>query len=170
MSFKKFKDLILGVVMLLFSGFYLYFAQQIKTRPKLTPSYASAQIVPVLLGTLLAVLSVIMIVQSVLKLRKAGAVSSHEDTPASDKSGMISVALTFAVMIIYTLVLPVLGFCLSTFVYLLLQILILAPKEKRNIKLFVLISVVFTAVVFVVFRIGLQQLLPRGIIESLLGF
>ena len=169
MSFKKFKDLILGVVMLLFSGFYLYFAQQIKTRPKLTPSYASAQIVPVLLGTLLAALSVIMIVQNVLKLRKGG-MTSDEDTPASDKSGMISVALTFAVMIIYTLVLPVLGFCLSTFVYLLLQILILAPKEKRNIKLFVLISVVFTAVVFVVFRIGLQQLLPRGIIESLLGF
>ena len=169
MSFKKFKDLILGVVMLLFSGFYLYFAQQIKTRPKLTPSYASAQIVPVLLGTLLAALSVIMIVQSVLKLKKGG-MTSDEDTPASDKSGMISVALTFAVMIIYTLVLPVLGFCLSTFVYLLLQILILAPKEKRNIKLFVLISVVFTAVVFVVFRIGLQQLLPRGIIESLLGF
>ena len=169
MSFKKFKDLILGVVMLLFSGFYLYFAQQIKTRPKLTPSYASAQIVPVLLGTLLAALSVIMIVQSVLKLRKGG-MASDEDTPASDKSGMISVALTFAVMIGYTLVLPVLGFCLSTFVYLILQILILAPKEKRNIKLFVLISVVFTAVVFVVFRIGLQQLLPRGIIESLLGF
>lgn len=169
MSFKKCKDLILGVVMLLFSGFYLYFAKQIKTRPKLTPSYASAQIVPTLLGILLAVLSVIMIVQSVLKLKKGG-MTSDEDTPASDKSGMISVALTFAVMIIYTLVLPVLGFCLSTFVYLLLQILILAPKEKRNIKLFVLISVVFTAVVFVVFRIGLQQLLPRGIIESLLGF
>ena len=169
MSFKKCKDLILGVVMLLFSGFYLYFAKQIKTRPKLTPSYASAQIVPTLLGILLAVLSVIMIVQSVLKLKKGG-MTSDEDTPASDKSGMISVALTFAVMIIYTLVLPVLGFCLSTFVYLILQILILAPKEKRNIKLFVLISVVFTAVVFVVFRIGLQQLLPRGIIESLLGF
>ena len=169
MSFKKCKDLILGVVMLLFSGFYLYFAKQIKTRPKLTPSYASAQIVPTLLGILLAVLSVIMIVQSVLKLKKGG-MTSDEDTPASDKSGMISVALTFAVMIGYTLVLPVLGFCLSTFVYLILQILILAPKEKRNIKLFVLVSVVFTAVVFVVFRIGLQQLLPRGIIESLLGF
>ena len=169
MSFKKCKDLILGVVMLLFSGFYLYYAQQIKTRPKLTPAYASAQIVPTLLGILLAVLSVIMIVQSVLKLKK-GSMASDEDAPVSDKSGMISVALTFAVMIIYTLVLPVLGFCLSTFVYLILQILILAPKEKRNIKLFVLISVVFTAVVFVVFRIGLQQLLPRGIIESLLGF
>lgn len=169
MSFKKCKDLILGVVMLLFSGFYLYFAKQIKTRPKLTPSFASAQIVPTLLGILLAVLSVIMIVQSVLKLKKGG-MASDEDTPVSDKSGMISVALTFAVMIGYTLVLPVLGFCLSTFVYLILQILILAPKEKRNIKLFVLVSVVFTAVVFVVFRIGLQQLLPRGIIESLLGF
>lgn len=31
MSFKKCKDLILGVAMLLFSGFYLLYAQQIKT-------------------------------------------------------------------------------------------------------------------------------------------
>ena len=42
MSFKKCKDLILGIVMLLFSGFYLINATQIKTRPKLTPGYASA--------------------------------------------------------------------------------------------------------------------------------
>ena len=48
MSFKKCKDLILGIVMLLFSGFYLIYAQQIKTRPKLTPSYASARIMPTL--------------------------------------------------------------------------------------------------------------------------
>ena len=46
MSFKKYRDLILGVAALAFSGFYLYNATQIKTRPKLTPSYASAQIVP----------------------------------------------------------------------------------------------------------------------------
>ena len=59
MSFKKYRDLILGVAALAFSGFYLYNATQIKTRPKLTPSYASAQIVPITLGILLALMAVL---------------------------------------------------------------------------------------------------------------
>ena len=70
MSFKKCKDLILGIVMLALSGFYLFYAKQIKTRPKLTPSYASAQVIPTLLGILLAVLSAVLIYQGIRKLKR----------------------------------------------------------------------------------------------------
>lgn len=166
MSFKKCKDLILGVVMLLFSGFYLYYAQQIKTRPKLTPAYASAQIMPKLLGILLAVLSVLCIIQGIKKVRTA----DDGEKKKADKGDIMAVTLTFAVIIGYTLILPTLGFCLSTVIYLFLQMNVLAPKEKRNYVLFAIVAVVFTAFVFVAFRVGLQQLLPRGIIESLIGF
>ena len=166
MSFKKCKDLILGVVMLLFSGFYLYYAQQIKTRPKLTPAYASAQIMPKLLGILLAILSVLCIIQGIKKVRTA----DEGEKKKADKGDIMAVTLTFAVIIGYTLILPTLGFCLSTEIYLFLQMNILAPKEKRNYVLFAVVAVVFTAFVFVAFRVGLQQLLPRGIIESLIGF
>lgn len=166
MSFKKCKDLILGVVMLLFSGFYLYYAQQIKTRPKLTPAYASAQIMPKLLGMLLAILSVLCIIQGIKKVRTA----DEGEKKKADKGDIMAVTLTFAVIIGYTLILPTLGFCLSTAIYLFLQMNILAPKAKRNYVLFAVVAVVFTAFVFVAFRVGLQQLLPRGIIESLIGF
>lgn len=167
MTFKKCKDLILGVVMLLFSGFYLFNAQQIKTRPKLTPSYASARIVPTLLGILLAALSVLCIIQGVKKLRQPDdGVSAQK----ADKGDVIAVALTFAVIIGYTMILQPLGFCLATMIYLFLQMNILAPTAKRNYLLFAIVSIVFTFFVFFAFRVGLQQLLPRGIIESLLGF
>ena len=166
MSFKKCKDLILGVVMLLFSGFYLYYAQQIKTRPKLTPAYASAQIMPKLLGMLLAILSVLCIIQGIKKVRTA----DEGEKKKADTGDIMAVTLTFAVIIGYTLILPTLGFCLSTVIYLFLQMNVLAPKEKRNYVLFAIVAVVFTAFVFVAFRVGLQQLLPRGIIESLIGF
>lgn len=166
MSFKKCRDIILGIVMLLFSGFYLFFAQQVKTRPKLTPSYASARIVPILLGVLLAILSVICIIEGVSKMKKA----DDEKSKPADKGDVMAVVLTFAVIIGYILVMPELGFCLSTVAFLFLQMLILAPKDKRNYALFAIVAVVFTAFVFVAFRVGLQQLLPRGIIESLLGF
>ena len=166
MSFKKCKDLILGVVMLAFSGFYLFFAQQIKTRPKLTPGYASAKIMPTLLGVLLAILSVFCIVQGIRQMKAADEAQAKK----LDRGDLMAVVFTFAVIIGYILVMPILGFILSTVIYLFLQMLILAPAEKRNYLLFAIVAVVFTALVFVAFRIGLQQLLPRGIIENLLGF
>ena len=167
MSFKKCRDLILGIVMLALSAFYLYFAQQIKTRPKLTPSYASARVLPTLLGILLAILSVALIVLSVKKLKTA---EVQETSKGSSREDLISVALTIAVIIAYIFVMDMTGFILATMLYLFCQMMILAPKEKRNPGLFAIVSVIFTVVVFVAFRIGLKQLLPRGIIESLIGF
>ena len=167
MSFKKCKDLILGIVMLAFSGFYLIYAQQIKTRPKLTPSYASARIMPVLLGALLAILSVVCIIQGVRKMK---APEGEDAAKKLDRGDLMAVVFTFAVIIGYIMVMPMLGFILSTVIYLFLQMLILAPADKRNYVLFAIVAVVFTVLVFVAFRVGLQQLLPRGVIEGLLGF
>ena len=167
MSFKKCRDLILGIVMLLVSGLYLFFAQQIKTRPKLTPGYASARIMPTLLGVLLAVLSILCIVQGLRKLKEP---ETDSQAKKMDRGDLAAVLLTFAVIIGYILILPVAGFILSTILYLFLQMIILSPAEKRNYGLFCLVAVVFTAIVFVAFRVGMQQLLPRGVIESLLGF
>ncbi len=167
MRFKKYRDLGFGVAALLFSAFYLISAEQIKTRPKLTPSYASAKIMPVLLGVLLAVLSVVCIIQGIRKIRSAETESSQT---SGNKGDAMAVLLTFLVIIGYILIMPMAGFILSTILYLFLQMLVLAPNEKRNPVLFAIIAVVFTALVFVAFRIGLQQLLPRGVIENLLGF
>lgn len=164
MSFKKCRDLILGVVMLAFSGFYLFFTQQIKTRPKLTPSYANARIMPTILGVLLAIVSIVCIVQGIKKMR------SHDQEEAGEKTDVMTVVLTFAVIIGYIMIMQPLGFILSTVIYLFLQMLVLAPADKRNILLFAIISVAFTAFLFVAFRIGLTMMLPRGIIESLIGF
>ena len=75
-----------------------------------------------------------------------------------------------AVIIAYIMLMQPLGFCLSTVLYLFFQMLVLAPAEKRKPVLFACIAVGFTVFVFIAFRVGLQQLLPRGIIESLLGF
>ena len=169
MSFKKYRDIILGVLMLAFSGFYLTVADGIKTRPKLTPAYASAQIVPKLLGVLLAVLAVLCIIEGVYKMKKYGTTMTNAKK-GEGKGDAFAVIATFALMITYALVLPTVGFCLSTMVYLFLQISLLAPAAKRNTKLFAIVAVAFTMFVFFAFRVGLQMLLPRGVIEALLGF
>lgn len=166
MSFKKMRDLILGVFMLAVSGFYLFFAQQIKTKPKLTPSYASDRIMPTILGILLAILSIVLIIQGIKRMKALDA----DDGKKMDKADAMAVVYTFVIIIGYIILMPIAGFCLSTVIYLFLQMIVLAPPDKRNYVLFAIVAVVFTALVFVAFRMGLQQLLPRGPIEALLGF
>ena len=164
MSFKKCRDLILGVVTLLLGGFYMYFATQIKTRPKLTPSYSSSQVIPRLLGILLIILSVLLIIQGIRKLKLPEAASSK-----MDRGDLVSVVLTIVCILGYVLLMQPLGFCLATVIYLFCQMIVLAPRDKRNYVLFAVVAVAFTAVVFVAFRLGLNQLLPRGVIEGLVG-
>ena len=168
LTFKKCRDLILGILMLALGVAYTILAQQVKTRPKITPSYSSARIFPTLLGILLIILSVLLIIQGIRNMKKEGA--EEEKASAMSKVDLASIVLTFACMIVYIALLPQIGFILSTVIYLFFQITILAPKEKRNILLFALIAVVFTAIAFVAFRIGLSQMLPRGPIESMLGY
>ena len=58
------------------------------------------------------------------------------------------------------------GFILSTMVYLLLQMLVLSPDDERDPKhiiRLVIIDVIFTLVVFFLFRYGFKIVLPAGI-------
>ena len=167
MSFKKYRDVILGVVMLLFSGLYLYYAQQIVLRPQIDSQLCQrcyhAQTCWVFFWRYCL---------SFVSFR--GSARSKRQTIKEKRSLTKAICclrfLRVAVIIGYTTILKPLGFCLSTVIFLFLQMLVLAPPDKRRYLLFAIVSVVFTAIVFVAFRIGLQMLLPRGIIEILLGF
>ncbi len=165
-SFRKTKDLILGVVLLALGIAYTVMARNVKTRPKLVPSYANAQIFPTILGILLIVLSAVLIFQGAKKFMKG----EEEKGEKMSRVDLISIVLTFALMVLYIIILPVCGFMISTMIYLFLQISILAPDGKRNYVLFAIIAVVFTILAFVAFRIGLSQILPRGPLEALIGY
>ena len=170
LTFKRCRDLILGIILLAFGITYTVLADQIKRGNKLIQrnvgDFAHARIIPTLLGILLIALAVILIVQGILHLRK----EDNEPAKKMSKVDMFSIVLTFAAMILYIVILPRLGFMLSTILYLFGQITILAPKDKRNYRLFAIVAVVFTILAFVAFRIGLTQMLPRGPLEALIGY
>lgn len=169
MFFKKFKDLILGVVMAAFAVFYEVNASQIKTRPKLTPAYASAPAIPKFLGWLLLGLAVLLIVQGIMKIIKFD--PEKETVKKMAKGDMIAVTCTIGVIALYIVLLANgFGFILASMIYLFLQMIVLAPPEKRNFLLFAIIAVVFAVAVFFIFREGLSQLLPRGPIEKFFGY
>ena len=170
LTFKRCRDLILGIVLLALGIAYTVMAQNIKQGNKLVQrnvgTFAHARIIPTILGILLIVLAVVLIIQGIIKFIK----DDGEAGKKMSKVDMFSILLTFAAMILYIILLPILGFMLATMIYLFGQITILAPKEKRNYLLFAIIAVVFTIIAFVAFRIGLTQMLPRGPLEALIGY
>ena len=170
LTFKRCRDLILGIVLLALGIAYTVMAQNIKQGNKLVQrnvgTFAHARIIPTILGILLIVLAVVLIIQGIIKFIKDDGAAGKK----MSKVDMFSILLTFAAMILYIILLPILGFMLATMIYLFGQITILAPKEKRNYLLFAIIAVVFTIIAFVAFRIGLTQMLPRGPLEALIGY
>jgi len=170
LNFKKCRDLILGVVLLVLGIIYTVMADQIKRGNKLVQrnvgDFAHARIIPTLLGVLLIILAVAIIIQGIKHFKE----DDGESVKKMSRVDVFSIILTFAAMILYIIILPYLGFILSTILYLFGQITVLAPKDKRNYLLFAIVAVVFTIIAFVAFRIGLTQMLPRGPIEALLGY
>ena len=87
--------------------------------------------------------------------------SRHPDT-ADYKRVLFSLVAS----IVYVNVLSPIGFIISTLVYLFVQITILAPdahRTKKDLIQYLVIDVIFTFVVYFLFRYGFKIVLPAGI-------
>ena len=83
--------------------------------------------------------------------------------PSSD---YVRVGLAFVGILVYAFALKTIGFILLTVVFLPFEMFILCPDERRSKKeliRLIIISVIFTIVVFFLFRYGFKILLPAGL-------
>lgn len=163
--FKKFGDLIVSICYLALAIALIVLA---KALPKSTVMEIGPDFMPTVVGVICLVLSLLLLVQAITKLRsKDGALKAagEETGEASDYKRVIeSLILALA----FVNVLKPVGFIISTLVYLALQIIVLAPNDKRtkkDILLYLIIDVVFTFVVYFLFRYGFKIVLPAGLIK-----
>ncbi len=151
---KKYKELFLGILCVLFAAFYLY--QTTKIKP-LIKTVFDAKVMPRFLGTALLVIGILQIVRGLKVLRTYAPASGEE-------KDMKNFLLMLLVIFAYIVALRPVGFIISTVVCLFLQMMLLAPKEKVSILKFGILSVVFTVAIYYIFRYGLQLVLPMGIL------
>ena len=75
--------------------------------------------------------------------------------------------ITLALIAVYIFCLEPIGFLLSTFVYLVIQMLVLADeshRKKKDILLFVLLSLVVSAGIYLLFTRVFYLMLPSGLL------
>lgn len=158
MYLKKYGDLAVGIVFLIIAAVFYVLAGQL---PPSLLGGVGADFVPKLLAVGTGILSVLQIISGVKTMRRdfTGETIAEEDRPE-----YVRVLATIVAFGIYVTVMETVGFLISSTVYLFVQMVILAPKEKRNFLLLAVIAVVFNIVVYLIFRNALNVMLPKGIL------
>lgn len=158
MLIKKYGDIIVGVFFMILSGFVVVLSRSL---PKSAIMAIGPEFMPTVIGAVTFVLALLLTVISIVNVK-----NKVIDIDEAVKNDYVRVLGSFIVIVAYVMILRPVGFILSTIVYLPIQMFLLAPVEKRGgkeiIKLAV-IAVVFTLVVFFLFRYGFKIILPQGI-------
>ncbi|MBQ6506775.1 MAG: tripartite tricarboxylate transporter TctB family protein [Clostridia bacterium] len=160
MFLKKYGDLIVSIFYTIVSVAMLILASML---PKSKVMAIGPDFMPTVIGILTLALSVILLIQTIGKLRKG-----EEVTGEKDNSDYKRVLASLILATIYVNILMPVGFIISTLLYLVLQITVLAPDDKRTKKdliKYAIITVVFTLVVYFLFRYGFKIILPQGILK-----
>ena len=159
MFFQKYGDLVVGVFYGVLSILVIAAARAL---PKSKVMEVGPDFMPTVVGVIMLILALILIVQSVRKLMK----QSPDTKYAEDNSDYKRVFGSLILALAYVNVLKPVGFILSTLIYLAHQIYVLAPDDargKKDILRYLLIDVIFTFIVFFLFRYGFKIVLPAGI-------
>ncbi|MCR4745695.1 MAG: tripartite tricarboxylate transporter TctB family protein [Lachnospiraceae bacterium] len=159
MFFKKYGDIVTGIFFSVFSIVMILMAQLL---PKSKVMDIGPDFMPTVVGVIMLILSVILLIQSIRSFNSN--VESLKDY--KDESDYKRMIMSLILCLFYVYLLQPVGFIITTFVYLILQITVLAPDEnrsKKDIIKYSIISLIFTLAVFFLFRYGFVIVLPAGI-------
>lgn len=159
---KKPNDLLIGIICLLFSLFYLVNALSIKVFAGDGATFISSRTIPMMWGILMSCLSLRLIWRGWKEYAHTSAEPGERRTPGVWWKENHTVVITLALLLGYVVGLYSAGFLISTALYLFLQILILTPRGKARPVLTAVLSIVVTACVYGLFVYALHVPLPAG--------
>lgn len=160
MFFKKYGDIVVGVFFMVLSAIIIVMAQML---PKSKVMDIGPDFMPMVIGIITFILAAILTFLSIKNFKMRAAEIDPSGIAECDYKRVLESIL---LVLIYVFLMRPVGFILTTLVFLLAQMLVLSPDNERGkaaiIKL-AIIDVLFTFVVFFLFRYGFKIVLPAGI-------
>lgn len=158
----KYDDLVLGILFLVISVLYYVGAARL---PSSKLFAVGADFVPKIYGAGLFILSIAFILFGTKKVKTHRPEAPVEEEFPVEYDRVLRVSTVFA---LYILLFNFLGFVLSTFIFMLVEMLLFAPdgkRRKKDILLYAVISAIFSVGLYYAFRSGFHVLLPKGILN-----
>ena len=159
MHSKKHVELLIGLFFLLFTIIYI---SQIPAIRITRVSTVDSALYPKVMAALLLLLTLAQLYVGLKKLQQKD--QAGEGQGKRKYKGALQ---TLILAIVYVVALEPVGFFISSFVYIFLQILVMCPPEKVRHAQFAIIAVAAAGIINGVFRFGLNLMLPLGILEML---
>jgi len=162
------KEIFPGVVITIFAIFIFISSFSLKS---LQMNPVGSDFLPKIVSTLAFLGSVIINIPIVIRLIKNR--KRNRDVATNRKSQQVnldkaakrySTLITLGLITLYIVMMGLLGFIISTSLYLFIQIILLAPKEKRKPIMIGIISIVSSLVIYLIFRYAFTIVLPVGIL------
>ncbi|MBQ9596115.1 MAG: tripartite tricarboxylate transporter TctB family protein [Synergistaceae bacterium] len=160
MFFRKYGDIITGLFYAVLGAVVISLAGQL---PKSRVMKIGPDFMPMVIGIIILVLALMLLFSAVKNFKANAAKAYAADADTSDYKRVLA---SLVLVVIYVNILAPVGFIISTLAYLFLQIIVLAPNDRRdskNIMMYAVIDVVFVFAVFFLFRYGFKIVLPAGI-------
>ena len=160
MFWKKYGDYITSIFFIFISIAMILAA---RTLPKSKIMKLGPDFMPTVIGIVTLILAIILLIQTIKNTKIRNAELANAKPEECDYQKMLT---SLGLILIYVFILKPVGFIISTLLYLLSQFAALAPKEKvtkKNVTEWAILDVVFTLVVFFLFRYGFTIVLPAGI-------
>lgn len=160
MFIKKYGDIIVGGFFMILSAGMMIMAKML---PKSTIMDIGPDFMPMCIGIVTFVLAAALAFLNLKNLKMRTAESEKMEKEDLDYKRMLT---SFMLILVYVYLLQPVGFIVTTILYLPFQMYVLAPDEKktkRDIIQLAVTSVIFTFVVFFLFRYGFKIILPAGI-------
>jgi putative tricarboxylic transport membrane protein len=150
-SLMKKADLITGVFLLILSGYVIN--EALGMTPSRTFGPGSG-FLPLWLGVILAVLSLILLAGAALR-----ATDEQDHSPFPGKTGIIAVVKVLGGLALFTLLMETAGFITSIFLFV---AYLMKVVERERWPMTALIAVLTTAGLYIVFHVLLGVTLPRN--------
>jgi len=165
---RRFSDIYSSILFLILSVFIYIFSLKIKVS---TVSSVGPDILPKTVAIGIGLLAIIQLIKSVTKYRREQVLNespekemtleanTSTESPVSYKTLLATIALVIG----YIIFMEKLGFLITNFIYLVLQIYLLSDKNKKKVPLYILISAVVSFSIYYLFRNVFYLLLPSGV-------
>ncbi len=138
---EKIKEIICSVIFAVFGG--CMYLEASKIRPVMEKDLGSG-FFPKIVGLSILLVAVIQLIQTI---KREPPKDKNQDADEDTKGGLF----TIAAIVGYTILYDLLGFILSTVLYLFVQICILSNRGNRNYKLFAAISLITPIIIYGLF-------------------
>ncbi|MDR3172713.1 MAG: tripartite tricarboxylate transporter TctB family protein [Treponema sp.] len=176
MNYKQ--EMGVGIFFLVLATLYLAGSLTISSFDPFGNSTLNSRAIPQLIGGLIAVLSIIHITGNILRMKKSTysgtpAEGTARETEAADSPGILKIGKSGRLMLLsvlficaYIFFFTRLGFILSTILFLLAEISLLIPAEKRKrwTVFIICFSVGLPVLLYLLFTKPLSMFLPRGLL------